>query len=200
MTFDLARHGLLPAPGLPEIPGGGPQSVAEVLDRVLAQDPDREALVGRHGRMSYAELDAAANRAAAALAELGVRPADRVAACLPNDVDLVVAFLGCIRMGALWVGVNRVLAPPEKAGVLRDSGAALLLATPDVHAELETRRGGLPSLAQVVVVDPGSDGDGWRARRGRRRARARRRVRTRRWWSPFRHAHRRPGPAPQSRG
>jgi long-chain acyl-CoA synthetase len=164
VTFDLARHGLLPAPVLPEIPGGGPQSVAEVLDPVLAQEPDREALVGRHGSLSYAELDAAANRAARALAELGVRPGDRVAACLPNDVDLVVAFLGCMRMGVLWVGVNRVLAPPEKAGVLRDSGAALLLATPEVETELAAQRSGLPSLEHVVVVDPGGSADAWRAR------------------------------------
>ena len=154
----------LPAPARPAIPGGGPQSVAEVLDRALAEEPGREALVGRHGRQSYAELDAAANAAARALAELGVRPGERVAACLPNDVDLVVAFLGCMRMGALWVGVNRVLAPPEKEYVLRDSGAALLLATPEVAAELADRRSGLPSLEHVLAVDPGGSADAWRAR------------------------------------
>ena len=164
MSLDLARHGLRPAPAPPAIPGGGPQSVALVLDRVLAEEPGREALVGRHGRFSYAELDVAANRAARALAELGVRPGDRVAACLQNDVDLVVAFLGCMRMGALWVGVNRVLAPPEKAYLLRDSGAAVLLATSEVAAELAEHRDGLPSLAHVVVVDPGGSADAWRAR------------------------------------
>jgi acyl-CoA synthetase (AMP-forming)/AMP-acid ligase II len=120
--------------------------------------------VGRCGRLSYAELDAAANRAARALAELGVGPGDRVAACLPNDVDVVVAFLACMRMGALWVGVNRVLAPPEKAFLLRDSGAALLLATPEAEAELADRRDALPSLAHVVVVAPGASADRWRAR------------------------------------
>ena len=164
MSLDLARHGLRPAPARPAIPGGGPQSVALVLDRVLAEEPGREALVGRHGRFSYAELDAASNGAARALAELGVRPGDRVAACLPNDVDLVVAFLGCMRMGALWVGVNRVLAPPEKAYLLRDSGAAVLLATPGAADELAEHRDGLPSLAHVVVVDPGGSADAWRAR------------------------------------
>ena len=57
-----------PSAARPAIPGVGPQSVAEVLDRVLAGEPGREALVGRHGRMSDADLDATANRAARALA------------------------------------------------------------------------------------------------------------------------------------
>jgi acyl-CoA synthetase (AMP-forming)/AMP-acid ligase II len=162
--LDPAAHGLRPPAARPEIPGGGPQSAAEVLDRVLAQDPEREALVGRHGSMSYAELDLAANRAARALAELGVGPGDRVAACLPNDVDIAVAFLGCMRMGALWVGVGRALAPPEKEFLLRDSGARVFLATPDVACAVSQARRVLPDLAHVLAVDPGGAGDEWRAR------------------------------------
>jgi long-chain acyl-CoA synthetase len=80
VRLEAAAHGLV-APGRrPEIPGGGPQSAAAVLDHVLAREPGREALVGRHGRLSYAALDDAANRAARALAELGVGAGDRVAA------------------------------------------------------------------------------------------------------------------------
>ena len=137
--FDYAAHGLNAPTSRPEIPGR-PQTVAEVLDPVLARDPERLALVGRHGRYSYRELDREANRAAHALRELGVAPGDRVAACLPNDVAIDVAFLACMRLGALWVGINRVLAPREKVHILRDSGAALLLAPPDVHAEVERSR------------------------------------------------------------
>jgi acyl-CoA synthetase (AMP-forming)/AMP-acid ligase II len=154
-------HGLVPSVR-PEIPGG-PQSVAEVLDRILAEDAARPALVGRHGRLSYAELDAAANRAARVLAELGVGPGDRIAACLPNDVDIVIAFLAAMRLGALWVGVNRPLAPPEKAYLLNDSGAAVLLATADVAEELAPLRGQLASLRELVVVSPGEVDCRWRA-------------------------------------
>ena len=111
-VFDYAAHGLRPAETRPRIPDG-PQTVAEVLDVGLARDPGRAALIGRHGRFSYAELDVEANRAAQALVELGVSPGDRVAACLPNDVDIVVAFVGAMRLGAFWVGVSHALAAPE---------------------------------------------------------------------------------------
>ncbi|HEU5082980.1 MAG TPA: AMP-binding protein [Acidimicrobiales bacterium] len=104
-----------------------PTTVARVLHRALADDPDREALVTRGGRLTYAELDRLADRAAHALADLGVRAGDRVAASLPNETDIVVAFHGAMRLGAVWVGVNRNLAPPEKRWLLGDCGASLLL-------------------------------------------------------------------------
>jgi acyl-CoA synthetase (AMP-forming)/AMP-acid ligase II len=109
-----------------------PPSVARVLDAALAADPDREALVTRSRRLTYAELDREADRAAHALRALGVGPGDRVAASLPNDAPVVVAFHGAMRLGAVWVGVSRALAAPEKRFLLEDSGAALLLADDDV--------------------------------------------------------------------
>jgi long-chain acyl-CoA synthetase len=108
-----------------------PPSVARVFDRVLGDAPDREALVTRTQRLSYAELDASADRAARALRDLGVRTGDRVAASLPNDADVVIAFHGAMRLGAVWVGVNRALAPPEKRFLLHDSGSTLLLCEED---------------------------------------------------------------------
>src|SRR4051794_29302429 len=66
--------------------------VGAVFDPVLAVDPGREALVTRSGRWSYAELDVLADRTAAALWALGLRPGDRVAMALPNDVDAVTVF------------------------------------------------------------------------------------------------------------
>lgn len=109
-----------------------PTSVARVLDRALDADPHREALVTRSRRLSYADLDAAAHRAAHALHGLGVAPGDRVAASLPNEADVVVAFHGAMRLGAVWVGVNRALAPPEQRHLLADCGARVLLADHDL--------------------------------------------------------------------
>lgn len=157
-----AEHGLL-ATARPERPDRGPRSVARVLCRGVAEAPDREALVGRSGRYSYAELDREVGRAAAALAALGLRSGDRVAACLPNDVDIVVAFLATARLGALWVGINRALAPPEKSYMLRDSGASLFLSTPDVATELSEEMASLPDLRSRVRVSNESSGEpGWR--------------------------------------
>jgi acyl-CoA synthetase (AMP-forming)/AMP-acid ligase II len=101
-----------------------PKGVFDVLD---GADPDALALVTRSDRLTYAALDQAADRAASALHALGIRPGDRVAASLPNDTDIVVAFHGAMRLGAIWVGINQALAPPEKEYMLKDAGASLYL-------------------------------------------------------------------------
>jgi O-succinylbenzoic acid--CoA ligase len=126
-----------------------PRSVAEVFAPVVAADPDREALVTRSGRWSYAELDRLADRAAHALVTLGVKAGDRVAGGLPNDLDVILAFHGAMRLGAVWVGINRALAPPEKLFLLDDSGTSLLLCD---GATAEQVAGG---PARVITVEDG---------------------------------------------
>src|SRR6185503_2791382 len=105
-----------------------------VLDAALRRDPAREAVVARSGRLSYAELDARANQSARAFTALGVRPGDRLAVSLPNDLDIVTAFHGAMRLGAIWVGVNRALAPPEVEFIVRDTDASVAIVDDD-HAD-----------------------------------------------------------------
>jgi acyl-CoA synthetase (AMP-forming)/AMP-acid ligase II len=103
------------------------------------------------GQLSYQELDTLASKAANTLAELGTKPGDRVAACLPNDLDIVVAFHAVMRLGAIWVGVNQALALPEKAYLLSDSGASLLL-TDSITRERLQSQGLLPDGLRVMLV------------------------------------------------
>ncbi|MBW2230775.1 MAG: AMP-binding protein [Deltaproteobacteria bacterium] len=156
--------GLIISERRPTIPGGGAQSVAELLDATVAEHPDRLALVGRHGRLTYAELDRAVNRAAGALALLGIGTTDRVAVCLPNDVDIVIAFLATQRLGAIWVGLNRPLAGPEKAHILRDCGARIYLCDEELRGEVESARAEIPELEHVIGVDPDDSGAEWSER------------------------------------
>jgi len=159
--FDYSAHGLIESAVKPSLPGDGPQTVGAVLDRQLRLNPDRNALVGRSGRYSYAELDRVVARACAVFLDLGIRRYDRVAACLPNDVDIVIALLACARLGAIWVGVNRPLATPEKIFILQDCGAHLCLADPDSSAEIAGQQQALPDLQHLVCVDAGSSESAW---------------------------------------
>ncbi len=153
-TRALDEHALVRAEGR-RVPGA-PATVADVLAAGLAADAGRDALVGRYTRLTYAELDREANRAANALAELGVGAGDRVAVSLPNHPDIVVAFLGVMRLGAVWVGVNRVLTAREKAHLLHDSGAVVLLGEPALADELAPHRAELPALS--TMIDVAADG------------------------------------------
>jgi len=131
----------------------GPRTVGDVLAHALAAHPDKEFLVGRSRRVSYAEFDALASRAACAFTERGVRAGDRVAACLPTDVDAAITFHGALRLGAVWLGVNRNLAPAEKRFLLADAGVSLVVGDPEMAAQIEAERARLPLLGDVLVCD-----------------------------------------------
>lgn len=158
--IDLEARGLVRPASLPSIPDG-PASMAELLEPMLAADPDRIVLVGRHARYTALELDETVRRAAGALSGLGIGPGDRVAASLPNNTDIVVAFLAAMRVGAIWVGINRPLAGPEKAYMLADSQTSVFLGDPDTTAQVAAERSSLHDLTRIVTIDPSLD-DEWR--------------------------------------
>ncbi len=114
-----------------------PSSVGNSLEIVLADDPQREAVVGTDRRLTYAELDTAADLVAATLHEWGLRQGDRVAVSLPNTSDIVILFHAAMRIGAVWVGVNSNLGTTPMQFILDDSGAQLLLASGKVLAGLD---------------------------------------------------------------
>ena len=148
----LDDNGLIVRPAPASIPNG-PATVADVLRRALHDCPDHEALVGRHNRYTFRELDRIADAAACALHECGIRPGDRVAASLPNQCEIVIAYLAAMRLGAIWVGINMALAPPEKRYVLGDSGTQLFITTPAIRDGLDD------PPCRVLTVDP-HDGTG----------------------------------------
>ena len=132
------------------------QTVSECLDDVLETDPDREAVADDAASLSYAELDAAANNAAAALAQRGVRTGDRVAACLRNGIDIVVAFHATMRLGAVWVGINQALASVEKDNLLS-------LSQPRVFLTERSEAVEPPSQWPTIVSGSEQGADGWAA-------------------------------------
>jgi acyl-CoA synthetase (AMP-forming)/AMP-acid ligase II len=99
-----------------------------VLDAALRDRPDATAVIARSGELTYREFDAEADRAAAALWQLGVRPGHRVAATLPNDLDVVLAFHGAMRIGAIWAGIGEALAAAEKQQLLAACEPTIYLA------------------------------------------------------------------------
>jgi len=157
-VLNPASHGLTVGGPRPAIPGPV-QDVASMLEPALAAGPKRTALVDGHRRYTFAELDVEVNRAANALLSLGVSPGDRVGASTRNHGQLVIAFLASQRIGALWVGINRPLAGPEKKYILEDAGVRVFLGSADMVQQVD----GLGLGLTTVVMAPGEDTDAWAA-------------------------------------
>lgn len=90
--------------------------------------PDKRALVGRGGALSYAELDCAARELALGMAEHGIGRGDQVAIWMTNCPDWVVCWMACTRLGAVLVTLNTRFKRDEIEYILRQSDAKLLIA------------------------------------------------------------------------
>lgn len=103
-------------------------NLAELLSSTAAQYPDRTALVLGDRRITYDELDAAANQVACMLAADNVRPGDKVALSYPNLPEFTIIYFGVLKAGATVVPLNVLLKAREIAYHLSDSGAVAYFA------------------------------------------------------------------------
>ncbi|HSV02926.1 MAG TPA: long-chain-fatty-acid--CoA ligase [Phenylobacterium sp.] len=88
-------------------------------------------------RLSYAELDARARRAAGLLAAQGVRPGQRIAWLGRSSEAFFEIFFGAALARVCLAPINSRLAIPEIAFILKDSGAELFFVTPEFFAAAE---------------------------------------------------------------
>src|SRR5467141_229041 len=79
---------------------------AHFLEAPARRHPERVAIVGEPGKVTYGELAALANRAGNALRSNGVSRGDRVLIVLPDSAEFVAAFFGAAKIGAVAVPVN----------------------------------------------------------------------------------------------
>jgi long-chain acyl-CoA synthetase len=94
-----------------------------LLDEAVRAYGTRDAIIFYGRRFTYARLGAMANRFAAALIDLGVKPGDRVSIGLPNIPQFPIAFFGALKAGAVVVPTNPIYTERELEHQLRDSGA-----------------------------------------------------------------------------
>jgi long-chain acyl-CoA synthetase len=102
-------------------------SLANVLEHYASLQPDRLAVVCGDTRLTYGQLDAAANQLAHGLASLGIGPGDHVALSCPNLPYFPLAYFGILKVGAVVVPLNVLLKPREIAYHLRDSESKAVL-------------------------------------------------------------------------
>ena len=137
-------------------------AAVDLLDRhVIEGRGDRLAVIDDDGRHTYAELAARADRAAGALAAMGVQPEQRVAIAMVDCVDLPAAFLGAIKLGAVPVLLNTMLTPGDYTYMLRDSRARLVIASASLYDRLRPAIAACPGIG-VAVIGAATDAPSWR--------------------------------------
>ncbi|GAB3058516.1 non-ribosomal peptide synthetase [Micromonospora schwarzwaldensis] len=125
----------------------GSESIQEQFARQVARTPDAPALTGGNTRLTYRQLDERADQLAHRLISLGVRPGEPVAVLLTRSPELVVATLGVLKAGAVYLPLHHAHPVEAKQRIMDNAGRPVLL------ADEETRRAGLPVSRRTVLVD-----------------------------------------------
>jgi len=96
--------------------GRAEHNVLDVLRQVARRVPDRPALIMESGAITFGELRERVGRAAAGLRRLGLKPGERAIVMIPMSIDLYVAMLALLEMGAVavfvdpWIGRRQIAA------------------------------------------------------------------------------------------
>ena len=104
-----------------------PETLTAMFARSARRFARRPALYFFGKTVSYRECDSLVERFACGLSALGVRKGDRVALCLPNSPQAVIAYFGILRVGGIVVACNPTYTEHELAHQLRDAGARAIV-------------------------------------------------------------------------
>ncbi|MCX5286117.1 acyl-CoA synthetase [Streptomyces sp. NBC_00198] len=143
-------------------------NLADLFESVVDVVPDREALVyidhpgtGAERRLTYAELDAAANRLAHHLIDSGIRPGEHLGLHLYNGVEYLQTVLACLKARVVPVNVNYRYVEEELAYLYQDADLVALVFDAeftDRVAAARPRAARLRHLVRVGAPAGGPDG------------------------------------------
>ncbi|MEU5813597.1 amino acid adenylation domain-containing protein [Streptomyces huasconensis] len=142
-----------------DLPG---DHLPEAFERQVARTPDALAVLAGDVSLTYAELNARANRLARLMIRRGIGPERYVAVRLPRSAELIVTFLAVLKTGAAYLPVDPVYPAERVRYILSDAEPALVVThgsggpLPDT---LDTLRLDDPDTAQELAREAATDPD-----------------------------------------
>ncbi|MCF2135569.1 AMP-binding protein, partial [Mycetohabitans sp. B3] len=123
--------------------------IHQLFEAQVERTPEAPALVFEAQTLSYAQLNAQANRLAHQLIEWGVRPETRVAICVQRSAALVVGLLAILKAGGAYVPLDPHYPNERLTHILADAAPNIVLADAVGQTAL-----GEAALAECTVLDP----------------------------------------------
>lgn len=139
-------------------------NLADLFESVVDVAADREALVhvdhpgsGAERRLTYAELDAAANRIGHHLLDSGIRPGEHLGLHLYNGVEYLQTVLGCLKARIVPVNVNYRYVEEELVYLYRDADLAALVFEAEFTDRVTAALPQTSALRHLIRVGPAGE-------------------------------------------
>jgi len=135
-------------------------NLADIFESLVDVVGDREALVVGDRRLTYAELDARANRLAHYLLSIGIAPGDHVGVQLYNCTEYVETMIACFKVRAVPVNVNYRYVEDELLYLYNDADLVALVHDTEFTPRVAAVRAQAPMLRALIAVGDGEVPDG----------------------------------------
>ncbi|MBB4636053.1 non-ribosomal peptide synthetase [Longimicrobium terrae] len=129
----------------------------QLFERQVERTPDAIAVNGEDGTLTYAELNARANRLAHHLIGLGVGPDILVGLCMERGLEMAVGVLAVLKAGGAYVPLDPDYPADRLRFMVEDSHPAALLASRVPESLVD----GLTEGSGVPVIRIETDGQAW---------------------------------------
>ncbi|ENO99092.1 syringomycin synthetase [Thauera phenylacetica B4P] len=131
------------------------EPVHRLIERRVQARPEATALVFGDEALTYAELNARANRLAHRLIALGVRPEVKVGIAVERSIEMVVGLLAILKAGGAYVPLDPEYPGERLAFMVEDSGIGLLLT--QSHLAARVPRGAALTVLKLDALDLGNE-------------------------------------------
>lgn len=129
--------------------------IETLLRANAARRPDRPAIICEQTRLTWGDLEDAANRLANAMAGLGHREQERIAVVLPNCHTIPICYFAMWKRNLVTVAINPRMTPPEVERILRHSGASAVVAGTPGAVDAARRTDGVRTVITVGDTEGG---------------------------------------------
>jgi long-chain acyl-CoA synthetase len=127
-----------------------------ILDNANRRFPTKIALICEEKSYTYGELRELTLLLAASLLERGIRPGDRVAFLLSNQLPIVLCYYACFQIGAIAVPLNIRFESELLKYAIAHSGARVLIAEAELFVRIEPIRSFLEDVEQFYLISGAS--------------------------------------------
>jgi long-chain acyl-CoA synthetase len=123
------------------------------LERSAVLYPDKTALICRDERLTFAELDRAANSLGRALVDEGLQKQDRAIIYLENSVESVVSLFAILKAGGVFVIIDPQVKAKKLRSLLEDCRASVLITDAARLSSVTDALYNLEQLKRIILID-----------------------------------------------
>ncbi len=130
-----------------------PVPVFHFLEEAARTSPNAPCAVFKGASISFKEMNELTDRMAAALADLGLKPGERVGILMPNIPQFVIAYFGILKAGGVVVAINPLYTAREIQAMAQDAGIKIAIAASPAYPALKEAQP-QTQIETVILTSP----------------------------------------------